>query len=1097
MQNEAFKYPRPGMLATIRNRRGIISSVEPFSSDSAGGQLHLATIEYTDADGVPEDTVLWEREHGRDLLEPNALPQVGADPAMEPREFDSLVRAARWSALSPFLHPDGSGRSPEMPVSSPFFGAVQVDDFQLVPLIKALQMPRISLLIADDVGLGKTIEAGLILTELLIRRRVRRVLILTPASLSQQWQGEMKAKFALNFDLIDRAETHALQRRIGLDANPWRTYPRIIASYYYLRQPDILQQFLATCHTPDPANGGPKAQLPWDLLIVDEAHNLLPSPFGEDNQLVKALREISPLFEHKLFLTATPHNGHTRSFSGLLEILDPVRFTQTSEFKDAERERVEQVLVRRLKSEINKLDTENDRPSRFPQRFLDSKPLFLSKEERSLSLSVEEFRKRVKSIIAASQKTEQLAGSFAIEILSKRLLSSPFTFAESWYRFRDGAEGEPTDSAAVRAAQRSLEEDLDDDCEIESRTHHAARMVGAWLKPILPSLQVEVEEIDRSLERLGLARRSDVLSVPNQDSRFARLMEVIGQHLLINRQRRDAKNWRPDERLIIFTEYKTTLDYLHGRLKNEFAESNEERIRVLYGGRTLAGQLNRGEVIAAFNNPDDPIRILVATDVASEGLNLQETARMVFHFDIPWNPSRLEQRNGRLDRHGQARDVTVFHFTSEDDADLKFIGKVVQKVNEIRDDLGSMGEVFDSAFERRFLDQEDADSLIEGIDHDVERLTGKAAIPRVRQELDGEPYAKSLSEFSRHIDLSPTTLRDALEVAMGAGFGYPRLEGPDAKGRMSLAQPIPLKWQALIDDTLRLERKGAIGPLPNLVFDPLYFVDTSRERAVFRSKPDTTLLHLGHPLFHYALSTLARLRFPGAGSRAGEHKASRWIVRSGAVPAGADALVFLTVEELAINELREPFHHWTRTYRIPVVNGDLGSPLPYEPPASDGVENADGVVAARQLWDDIEPNLRGFVQDRATELTEALRNRMKETGKAAVVEEQNRFRQRLKEVERAMSENTVVKLQRERDDLIADMQQLSLIDIDRRAQEDRLRDLEAELQRRSFHFKDLLDRLKADQERVVTKVLPMRYQLRQSAQVFPVAIEIRLPEATK
>ena len=109
----------------------------------------------------------------------------------------------------------------------------------------------------------------------------------------------------------------------GLDANPWRTFPRIIASYYYLRQPDILQQFLATCRMPEPASGGPRAQLPWDLLIVDEAHNLLPSPFGEDNQLVKALREITPLFEHKLFLTATPHNGHTRSFSGLLEVLDP------------------------------------------------------------------------------------------------------------------------------------------------------------------------------------------------------------------------------------------------------------------------------------------------------------------------------------------------------------------------------------------------------------------------------------------------------------------------------------------------------------------------------------------------------------------------------------------------------------------------------------------------------------------------------------------------------------------------------------------------------------------------------------------------------
>jgi hypothetical protein len=164
---------------------------------------------------------------------------------------------------------------------------------------------------------------------------------------------------------------------------------------------------------------------------------------------------------------------------------------------------------------------------------------------------------------------------------------------------------------------------------------------------------------------------------------------------------------------------------------------------------------------------------------------------------------------------------------------------------------------------------------------------------------------------------------------------------------------------------------------------------------------------------------------------------------------------------------------------------------------SDGSEDAGGVIAARRLWEDIEPDLRQFVQDRATELTEVLRDRMKVNGKSAIEEEKERFRLRLKEVERAMSENTVVRLQRERDDLIADMRQLLLIDIDRRAQEDRLRDLDAELQRRSFHFGDLLDRLRAEQERVITNVLPMRYELRQSAQVFPVAIEIRLPEGAR
>jgi superfamily II DNA or RNA helicase len=1090
MMPTSIQYPRPGMLATVRNRRGLITSVEPF--DSQDGRLHLVRVEYTDNDGVEEDTVLWEREHGRDLLEPNALPQVQSEASMEPREFDALVRAARWAALTPFLHPDGSSNAPDAPISAPFFGAVQVDDFQLVPLLKALEMPRVSLLLADDVGLGKTIEAGLILTELLIRRRVRRVLILTPASLTQQWQSEMKTKFSLNFDLIDRAETHAVQRRLGMDANPWRTFPRIIASYFYLRQPDILQQFLATCHAAESAAGGPRAQLPWDLLIVDEAHNLLPSPFGEDSQLVKALREITPLFEHKLFLTATPHNGHTRSFSGLLEILDPVRFTQTSEFKADEKERVQQVLVRRLKSEINTIDTENDRPNRFPQRYLDSKQLFLTKEELALSHAVEDFRRAVKTKIAARQKSDQLAGSFAIEILSKRLLSSTFTFAESWYRFLDGAYGDVADATAVRAAQRSLEEDLDDDSEIESRAHHAVRTVGAWLKPLLPDLTSEVAAIDHSLERLGLTQHDGALRVPRVDSRFDRLVEVVTRHL------RDGKHWKQDERLIIFTEYKTTLDYLFLRFKSQFPEDYESRIRILFGGRSQAGLMNRNEVIDAFNDPDDPIRILIATDVASEGLNLQESARLVFHFDIPWNPSRLEQRNGRLDRHGQARDVTVFHFTSEDDADLKFIGKVVQKVHEIREDLGSMGQIFDAAFERRFQDQEDTDPLIEHLEHDVKGAKGRATVPRDDNAASGEELAKQLIEFAHHIDLSPETLRQTLEVALASGFGYPRLEGPDAMGRIRLATPIPPHWQSLVDDTLRLVRKGAtIGALPTVIFDPAFFMDASNGRAVFRSKPDTVLLHLGHPLFHHALSTLARLRFPGSGRKQRDCTASRWTVRTGDVPKDVDALIFLTVEELSVNELREPFHHWVRTYRIPVRQGKLGVPLPYQEPSLDQVDSSVIDVAlverARQIWEDVEPELRTFVQSRATALTQVLKTRLEYVGREAIKAEQERFRLRLKEVERAMSENTIAKLEKERDRLVEDLRQLTLIDIDRRAQEDRLRDLETELQRRSSHFMDLLTRLKTEQDRVLSLVLPKRYQLRQSAQVFPVAVEIRFP----
>ena len=269
---------------------------------------------------------------------------------MAPDDFDALLRAARWTALSPYLDPaGGDARAPREPIASPFHGGRADRELPARAAPEGVADAAGSvLLIADDVGLGKTVEAGLILTELLLRRRIQRVLVLTPASLRLQWRDELWDKFSLRFEVVDRRATEGLRRRLGMDATPWRSFSRIVASYHYLRQPDVLEQFRAACRTRD---GSP--HLPWDLLIVDECHNLMPSPFGEDSELCRMLRLVAPQFEHRLFLSATPHNGHTRSFTGLLEMLDPVRFSRTSEMSPAMRGRVEDIVVRRLKRDIN------------------------------------------------------------------------------------------------------------------------------------------------------------------------------------------------------------------------------------------------------------------------------------------------------------------------------------------------------------------------------------------------------------------------------------------------------------------------------------------------------------------------------------------------------------------------------------------------------------------------------------------------------------------------------------------------------------------------------------------------------------------------
>ena len=179
------------MLAIVRKRRAVISEVKPFGGES--GVLHLVRLDYKDEHRPLTEEVIWELERFPLLLEPNELPR-STDPPMPAEDYDALVRAARWSAILPYLDPDAEGPLHRMPISAPFHGAVQVEDYQMVPLLKALAMPRINLMIADDVGLGKTVEAGLILSELLIRRRIQRVLMLTPASLRLQWLDEMWSK---------------------------------------------------------------------------------------------------------------------------------------------------------------------------------------------------------------------------------------------------------------------------------------------------------------------------------------------------------------------------------------------------------------------------------------------------------------------------------------------------------------------------------------------------------------------------------------------------------------------------------------------------------------------------------------------------------------------------------------------------------------------------------------------------------------------------------------------------------------------------------------------------------------------------------------
>jgi SNF2 family DNA or RNA helicase len=1071
------------MFATVRNRRGVTTGIEPF--DGPSGRLHLVHIEYKDDQFPREERLIWELEPAGRLLEPTALPAVASGDPMPAADFDALLRASRWSAATPFLEPDGSPPRGTLPIASPFHGAVQVDDFQLVPLLKALRMPRVSLLIADDVGLGKTVEAGLILTELLLRRRVQRVLILTPASLRLQWRDEMWDKFSLGFDLVDRDETHALRRRLGMDANPWRAFSRIITSYHYLRQDDVLEQFLAASRTPE---GSP--HLPWDLLVVDECHNLMPSAFGDESDLCRMLRLLAPQFEHRLFLSATPHNGHTRCFTGLLEILDPVRFSQTDQLRDAERGRVQQVVIRRLKREINTRTTPPKFCTRLPPQAL---VLSLTPQEVALSAAFDAFRKAIQRVISGERGTRRLTGSFAVEILGKRLLSCAIAFADSWRRCRQGlAQDEPAADADVQAARRSLEAETGDDRETESRVSIAASIVGAWLKQVAPAVQTEIATLDAALAALRLDRPTPHLAEldPLADSRHAALEALIEDRL-----RRDGQ-WRDDERLVVFTEYKTTLDYLLRRLGARFGT---DRVLTLYGGLDDDA---RGEVKASFNNPAHPVRVLLATDAAAEGLNLQRTARYLLHFDCPWNPSRLEQRNGRIDRHGQPRDVTIFHFVTDQDHDLAFLSHVIQKADEIREDLGATNEIFDEAAHRRLVAGESVHDVQRDLDRRVKLARGRAQIEAdsttdtaTTVGLEGQAAASQLATLAAELDLDPSALRETLESAMAIRAGRPQLDCTDSPRTCRLINPGLAGWSDVIDDSVRRPRVGAApGPVPRLAFDTSPFLDTIGERVIFSPRPDVLLTHLSHPLLQHAISTLTRRRFPGTGE-----EVSRWTVRRSPLPPGTDALILLSLEELAVNDLRETFHHWVRTLILPVVRGALGAPLPHVPPRElRTLLPPPGEVqrhAARDLFDEVEPQLKQAILGHTRNLTQTLKSHLDTTGKSAREEEEQRYRSRQAEVSTLIASNTLVKLEREIDELKRQRQQGYLFDGEQRLEEiDRsIDERRTEIERRTRHYNEVRDQLERERDRILKFLLPRRYAMTGHAQVFPVSIEIRLP----
>lgn len=692
--------PEQGQLVSVRQRQYVVSEVAksalPNSPIQVGASKaqHLITLSSVEDDALGEELqVVWELEPGAEVIEKVALPEpTGFDP---PDRLDAFLDAVRWGAAS-----TADRRS----IQSPFRSGIDIEDYQLDPVVRAIQMPRVNLLIADDVGLGKTIEAGMVISELVIRHRARRVLVVCPAALQVQWMEQMRDKFGLEFRIVDSTLMKELRRRRGIHVNPWTHFPRLITSIDFLKRERPLRLFKESL----PAEGESIYPRRYDIMVLDESHNCAPSGRGKyatDSLRTEAIRTLAPHFEHKLFLTATPHNGYPESFTALLELLDNQRFARGTPTGSPQFDKqLKAIMVRRLKSELEK---NWDGTPRFAKRVVEPLEVAYPQQEKNIHAALREYTAlRAKR---ATDNAEKFATDFVLKTLKKRLFSSPAAFAitlAQHERSLSTAKKRKTAKPSYGILQRQIDrvdEEYSVDDEAEEATNDAVDAASLLFS----------EPTEQELKLLKDMKSWAETAKAQLDAKAKELIRWLHANI------KPGGKWS-NERVIIFTEYKATQNWLMEVLAAEQL-TGDQRLLTMYGGMDSK---EREAVKAAFQTSPakSPVRILLATDAASEGIDLQNFCNNLIHYEIPWNPNRMEQRNGRIDRHGQKRpEVHIFHFVGKGyldrerrlaetkvgdlEADLEFLMRAVRKVEQIREDLGKVGPVIAEQVEDAMLGQ--------------------------------------------------------------------------------------------------------------------------------------------------------------------------------------------------------------------------------------------------------------------------------------------------------------------------------------------------------------------------------------------------------
>ena len=512
-------------------------------------------------------------------------------------------------------------------------------------------------LIADEVGLGKTIEAAMVYEELKLRGLARRVLIIVPSGLTHQWQQELRQKFGEEFVIFDRAVLDALRQLHGQEANLWQKHDRIITSMDFVKpraiRSDLSPGERARREQHNQEISQALAEAGWDVVIVDEAHKLSKQADGTETARYKignAMADRAPVF---LLLTATPHQGDAGRFFHLLNLVDPYSFVT---LEDLTPDRVREIMVRNKKRAA--VDTQGHRL--FKQRITTFYPVERSGPEHSIE---RELYQRVTDYVAENYdlalRRNDRAFGFLMMLYQRMVTSSSQAIRQALSNrlARLRALQGMLDALAQRAV------DFDEEAALDESAERLLELLQAVVGVVDEAgLQKELALIE------GLLDLSERATTGRQDAKLKALLRIVDE---VCRRQRD-----PTTKFLVFTEFVATQEYIAEVLQS-----------CGYQVACINGQMKVGERIAAREAFRTEAQFLVSTDAGGEGINLQ-FCHVMLNYDLPWNPMRLEQRIGRLDRIGQEHDVLVFNMLVEDTVEDRVRQVLERKLALIREQFG-------------------------------------------------------------------------------------------------------------------------------------------------------------------------------------------------------------------------------------------------------------------------------------------------------------------------------------------------------------------------------------------------------------------------